>query len=166
MKYVAFILIGFIVSLSAVAQDRGIGVSIQGDRTLFMTFDIDSKLRLEPSIYYNNSMASGEFATEHEAIELLLGVFNKSEVSDQTNYYYGSRLGYAAKKDRYKTSYSDDKKTYEGYKVSSVIGVEYYFIENLSLSGDISINYRNLNGNAVTIEEISTDSGLSVRFYF
>jgi hypothetical protein len=186
MKYLVLAFVGCFVSFCAVAQDRSIGVSIQGGSTLFMSFDIGESLRIEPSIFYSNSKSTGEVASENESVELLLGVFERVSYSAKVTSFYGARLGYAANKVIYKTnSYlygrtgaygigdvSDrqhlirDEHRYEGYKIAPTLGVEYHFIENLSLVGEVSINYKNVNGNAKTDTNTYTDTGLSVHFYF
>jgi len=186
MKYLVLTFVGSLVSFGATAGSKSVGVSMQGGNTLFMSFDIGDNLRLEPSVFYSNSKSTGEVASEHDSVEILLGVFERVSYSAKVTSFYGARLGYAANKVVYKTdlfSYgrsgaygigdvSDseylirDEHSYEGYKIAPTFGIEYHVIENLSLVGEMSINYKNVNGNAETDTDTYTDTGLSVHFYF
>ena len=162
MKYLISIFIIMLVSINSFAQEVGIGVSAQGDRTIYMPIEIDTALRLEPSLYYYKSNDTGEFSGSSEEYEILVGLFNLKRQSEKSKIYYGVRAGYTA----YHYKSGSDHEHFEGYKIEPTIGLEYSLIENLTVAGDVSFSYSNRNGEARTREYTSTDSELTVRYYF
>ena len=148
--------------MNALTQEVGVGVSAQGDRTIYMPIKIDETLRLEPSVYYYKDKDTGEYESTSERYDLLVGIFKLDKQSDKSKIYYGARVGYSS--NNYKSEYRDEN--YEGYKIAPTIGLEYVLVDNVTIAGDVSFNYSNLNGNSATQENTTTDSELSVRYYF
>ncbi len=162
MKYLAFILLIGSITTCATAQEIGVGVSAQGNRTIYFPINISETLRLEPSVFYDKYRVSGDADYKNENYELLAGVFKLKPYSEKSKLFYGARLGYAAF--HYRSNNSNNN--FEGYKIAPTIGLEYLLVDNLTIAGDVSFNYSNLNGNAETRENTSTDTELSVRYYF
>ncbi len=162
MKYLASLLLVGSITTCATAQETGVGVSVQGSRTIYIPISISENLRIEPSISYDKYRTSGDSNYKSENYELLTGIFQLKKHTDKTKLYYGARLGYAA--EHYRSGDTDNH--FEGYKVAPTMGLEYIVVDNLTVSGDVSFNYSNLNGNAKTRESTSTDTELAVRYYF
>ncbi len=162
MKYLVLSFFTVLLTFNSFAQEVGLGVSAQGDRTIYMPIKINEGLRLEPSIYYYKSKDTGEFSGTSEDYELLVGFFNLRQQSDKSKIYYGARVGYSA--NHY--TYNSVHEHFEGYKIAPTIGLEYLLVENLTVAGDVSFSYSNRNGDDRTREYTSTDSELSVRYYF
>jgi len=162
MKKLFLFSISMLISLSSFSQEVGLGVSAQGDRTIYMPIKVNESLRLEPSIYYYKSKDSGEFSGSSEEYEALIGLFRLKPQSDKSKIYYGARAGYTA----YHSKYGSNHEHFEGYKIEPTIGLEYMLVENLTVAGDVSFSYSNRNGNGRTLEYTSTDSELSIRYYF
>ncbi len=76
----------------------------------------------------------------------------------------------------FKSSFQDEKTELDGYSLSPTIGFEYYITENISLGGDISFHYEDLDGNEIDREDdekidasqktTDTDTSVNIRFYF
>lgn len=162
MKYLFSFFITTIIAVNGFAQEVGVGVSAQGDRTIYVPIKIDETFRVEPSIYYYKNKDTGDYNSTSESYELMIGIFNLSQQSDKSKIYYGARAGYSA----YHYKYNSNHEHFEGYKIAPTIGLEYLLVENLTVAGDVSLNYSNLNGNDRTRENTTTDTELSVRYYF
>ena len=145
MKYLTALGMTALFAINVSAQGEAIGVSVQGDQTIYYSFELDNGIRLEPSIFfYQVKESDNEFEYIYERYELLLGIFKVETYSDKISIFYGSRVGYAARHDRY-NGFSNEDEHKEGYKIEPTIGFEYKLVENIAISADASINYSNLN---------------------
>ena len=117
----------------------------------------------------------GEFY-EQEFIEIGVGFFGITQIKDDFNFLYGARVGYVKADFEFKSSFQDEKTELDGYSLSPTIGFEYYITENISLGGDISFHYEDLDGNEIDREDdekidasqktTDTDTSVNIRFYF
>jgi hypothetical protein len=162
MKYLLPFIAGALFTTDVLSQQVAAGVSVQGGRTVFASIDLSETLRIEPSIYYSKDRSSGDSPNKYEYIELLTGFFKLKNYSEKSKLFYGARAGYSAYHHR---GYSGSEH-FEGYKIAPTMGLEYLLVENITLSGEVSFNYSNENGNAETRESTNTDTELSVRYYF
>lgn len=162
MKHILSIIGATLFTTDVLAQQISAGVSVQGGRTFFTSVDLSETLRIEPSIYYSKEKSSGDNPNKYEYIELLTGLFKLKNYSEKSKLFYGARVGYSAYHHR---NYSGDEH-FEGYKIAPTMGLEYLLVEDITLSGEVSFNYSNENGNAETKESTYTDTELSVRYYF
>ncbi len=170
MKYLYAVGITALFAVNVSAQEESLGVSVQGDQTIYYSFKLDNGLRLEPSIFFyqgkeSRTNFSSEYEYSHERYEVLFGIFKVETYTDKTSIFYGSRVGYVATHNRFK-GYSDEDEHSEGYKIEPTIGFEYKVAENVAISADASINYINVNGKGATDQTTYTDTEVSVRYYF
>ena len=107
--------------------------------TIFMTIDIGSKFRLEPTVGF--LLADG-----FHQYSIGLGGFGRKSIS-KFNLLYGLRLGLN----------SNETKI-----IAPTIGGEYYFIKQFSIGGEVQLKGRVVDGDWAAM----TNSSVIVRFYF
>ena len=165
MKYLFTLGMTALLATNVSAKEEALGVSVQGEPTIYFSFELDNGLRIEPSLLFHKSKDSGDTTYEYETYQLLVGIFKVKQHTDKTSIFYGSRIGYLAYHNKSTYAYSEDEHN-EGYKIEPTIGFEYKLVDNFSISADASINYSNVNGKGTTDQNTYTDTEVSVRYYF
>lgn len=107
--------------------------------SIYMTINIGSKFRLEPSVGF-------AFADGYEQYAVGIGGFGKKSIS-KFNLLYGLRLGYSNS---------------ETTTIAPTVGGEYYFIKNFSIGSEVQLRGLINNGDWALL----TNSSVIVRFYF
>lgn len=159
MQKILILFLSLIFPLTALSEHKAIGVSTKPDPTIYLAFDLTETIRIEPSIYYRKFKREYAFDEyEVEYYEIAFGLFNRAKFSDKSAFYYGARLGYIFDK------YDEEKE--EGHKISPSLGLEYYILDNLTLSGEVMLNYYDTSSASSDFKETRTASDISVRFYF
>lgn len=157
-KTISLIFFSILISHSLSAQEDeintsklGIGVSLfnlteytyESDyepiNSIYMTFDIGNKFRLEPTVGF-------AFSEDYQQYSIGLGAFGKKAIS-KFNILYGVRLGYVSGGTGV---------------VAPTLGGEYYFIKNFSIGSEIQLKGLMNEGEWVVL----TNSSVIVRFYF
>jgi hypothetical protein len=111
----------------------------QSPSSIYLTIDIGSKLRLEPSIGFALSDGFSNYC-------IGIGVFRKKMIS-KFNLLYGARLGFGSS---------------EILFIAPSIGGEYYFIKNFSLGSEVQLRGSIDSGDWVVL----TNASVLIRFYF
>lgn len=107
--------------------------------SIYMTIDIGSKFRLEPTIGF--ALFDG-----FEQYSIGIGAFGKKSIS-QFNILYGLRLGLSSS---------------ETKVMAPTVGGEYYFIKNFSIGSEVQLRGLNNGGEWA----VFTNSSVIIRFYF
>ena len=128
----------------------GLGVSLfniteyewdlDASSSIYTTFDINDKFRLEPTLGLEISSSNIEYSIE-------LGTFGKKTIS-KFNFLYGLRLGFNSA---------------ETVIIAPAVGGEYYFIKNFSIGSEIQLRGLMLNNNNWFVV---TNSSVIIRYYF
>ena len=95
----------------------------------------------------------------NENIEIGLGIFSKTQMTDEIEFYYGGRLGYLTDKRQYKqrnnhsagggyvyTSVYETDRKQTGYFLAPTVGIQYFPRPNFSLGIEIAFRYSDLSG--------------------
>lgn len=107
--------------------------------SIYMTIDIGSKFRLEPTIGFALSDGFKQYS-------IGIGAFGKKPIS-QFNILYGLRLGMNSSETKI---------------IAPTVGGEYYFIKNFSIGSEVQLRGLNNDGEWA----VFTNSSVIVRFYF
>ncbi len=138
---------------SAVAGNRGVGVSVTGDTaTIRGDIMIQENLRLEP--YFGMTYRSvdvGNTTISNTTFNLGTAAHMIKEISPAMSMYYGGFLGFT----------SDDPANGSSFNLGPVAGVEYAFDPQFTLGAEVSFN---MNFGDTTV--VSTDSAVILRYYF
>jgi hypothetical protein len=167
-------------SSQVLAAEFGIGVSVQSDDSIiYAPIDVNKNFRIEPSIRYlkNESDVGLGVELESESLELAVGLFGLTEVSESIRVYYGGRLAYIDQEsdqaifsgilpgipgNTFVTSVDSD-----GYRISPTLGFEYMINERFSIGGEAEYFFQDIDRDGSGDSETSgTDTRLIVRFRF
>lgn len=123
----------------AMAADFGIGVSARDDDgAIYVPIDFSDKFRLEPSFRYykeeRTDTSTGGFSVKSDLLELGIGIFGKSKVTDAAHLYYGGRFTYADGSTESRFS----ETSVDGFSVAPTFGAEYVFGKHFSLGGEVA----------------------------
>lgn len=163
-----------VISSGALAS-TGIGVSAQiDDIWVYVPIDLTESFRIEPLVRYYKKEDQSDSEDYTEISEFGVGLFVQSEVVENFNFLYGVRVAYSASKYTYKSQFFDSGTDQDGYLIAPTIGFEYFLADKISLGGDVSLVYTDLDGKdtdsgeSIDVSEktTSTDTSLIVRFYF
>lgn len=157
----------------AMAADFGIGVSARSDDgIIYVPIDFSESFRLEPSFrYYKNEITQenifgGTSVSESKLLELGIGIFGKSKVTEAAQIYYGGRL---TRFDA-SNSFGDDS---DGFGVAPTFGAEYVFGERFSVGGEVAYYFEDSDSednssftSDVENETQGTQTRLIFRFMF
>lgn len=185
------------VTTQVTAADVGIGASVQSnDSWIYVPIDINSKLRLEPSLRFID--AESQSRTEDSSFglpitttvksdgttyELALGIFGLVPIAESARLYYGGRIAYIDSESEIHIhqlfgnfeEQSVQKTSSDGYRLSPTLGFEYLFNEHFSIGGEAEWFYQDVDStrdqtDVASIEGGSkssgTDTRLIVRFRF
>jgi hypothetical protein len=111
----------------------------QSVNSIYMTIDIGSKFRIEPTIGFALSDGLSNYSFG-------IGAFGKKPIS-RFNLLYGVRLGYGSS---------------TGLFIAPSIGGEYYFIKNFSIGSEVQLRGSVDSGDWILL----TNSSVLIRFYF
>jgi hypothetical protein len=164
-------------SSQVLAAELGVGVSVQSDDSIiYVPIDVNKSFRIEPSIRYlkNETDIGLGVDLESETLELAVGLFGLSEVSESIRIYYGGRLAYLDQESDQTifagviggniilTSVDSD-----GYRISPTLGFEYMINDRFSIGGEAEYFFQDIDRDGAGDSETSgTDTRLIVRFRF
>lgn len=180
-----------IVSPTVYAIEPGLGVSFKSnDINIYLPVNVSKSFRVEPFIgqYKSNEKEQSDKVTYSEK-EFGIGAFGLHKKSDNIGLYYGARVAYLENRYAYSSSYdggysSNNKSSDEqsGYSFAPVLGFEYSVIPQLTVGGEASWEFVELDGkdrgsfdNTYSVSERSaktetsqntTVTRLMVRYYF
>jgi hypothetical protein len=130
-------------------QKLGLGVSLfnlteyvyesQSFSTIFVTYDLSSKFRIEPSVGFSKSDGKAHYM-------LGLGIFGIKPIQN-FNLLYGLRLGFGSNKI---------------FFVAPTLSGEYYFIKNFSVGSEVQLRVSSNHGDFTVL----TNTSIIMRFYF
>ncbi|MFC4309041.1 hypothetical protein ACFPN2_08115 [Steroidobacter flavus] len=156
----------------AMAADFGVGVSAKSDDgVIYVPIDFSDKFRLEPSLRYYKEERNDDpgFDSESDLLELGVGVFGKSKVTEAAQIYYGGRITYFDGSSKTGSS----KTTVDGYGIAPTFGVEYVFGGHFSLGGEVAYAFEKTDSednsffsNDIENETQGTQTRLIFRFMF
>ena len=148
------LLIASLLTLSlagvASASDYGMGVSIQdGDPSIYLPINVTDNFRIEPVFsYYKSTRKSADIEQEFKGLDILLGFFGRKNISENVSTYYGGRFGYTSRENNFEANFNSNKTETDGYIIEPAFGFEYHFTENISLGGEVSYRYSNVDGDS------------------
>jgi hypothetical protein len=155
---------------SALSAEYGIGLSAKSDDALvYVPINVSPKFRIEPSLRYHSIKSESEvddeasilfptsqtMRSELEQIEVSVGWFRLSAVNESVRLYYGLRTGYIDGKTESNsraifepdfTLRSSSERTFDGYRISPTLGLEYLFGEHFSIGGEVQWSYQRIEG--------------------
>lgn len=143
----------------APAADFGLGVSVRSDDgTLYVPIDISKSFRLEPSVRYASAEQTGDrMHAEADDLEIGVGVFGLTQITEAARLYYGARLAYVDRQEDGSSLGNTLLMTWEndqdGYRVGPAIGFEYLIGKHFSVGGEASYTFVELEGESVTTTE-------------
>lgn len=136
----------FLLTSNVFAAKYGIGMSARsGETDIYLPIDITSQVRLEPSIQYSRSEQNYSTDTaissenSQKTYMLSLGMFYQFRAHDSVTIYSGLRAGYFKTTSKSKTSgdfISDSSFEGDGYSIVPTLGVEYWFAQSFSITGE------------------------------
>ena len=170
---------------NAQALEVGVGIDmmnfdyLSSGVKIYVPLDITPKFRIEPSFLYWNDEStttdsSGTVSTFDYRAEFGLGFFGIQDLAQQTKLYYGARLGFVSEKYEYISTVTSTRDR-DGYKFSPAFGFEHFFSEKISLGGEVSWYYLDLDIESFTSssgagtgsdQSTGTDSEVILRYYF
>ena len=170
-------------SSASYATQFGVGVGIvEGGQSIYFPVNISNDIRLEPYLIYSRnktnydfspSTGSNDYTYTSNYTNVGLGIFKVLKQSNETNLYFGARVGSIKTKNN--TVYADPTipsypRAGKGFTVAPVAGFEYYLNPNLSLSAEISIShYHQKSTDSLLITKsnwTSTETGIRAKYYF
>jgi hypothetical protein len=162
---------------AASAAEFGLGVSVQSDDSIiYAPIDINKQFRVEPSIrYQKNEFESGTgLDLETETLELAVGLFGLTGVSESLRIYYGGRLAYIDQEsDSLVNSIvggnifaARSTQEADGFRISPTLGFEYLINDRFSIGGEAEYFFQDIDGDSGDTESSGTDTRLIVRFKF
>lgn len=140
--------IGFGVSLGKEIIDLDGGALTLFDfPSFYLPISISSRFRLEPEIgYYHYSGSDEDWKVSETIISGGCGIFFMTR-KEKVNIYFGARLGIMSTSSSWEYSWNGqekDKDSKTDFFIGPALGGEYFFTKNLSLGGEIQVNYINL----------------------
>jgi len=167
-------------SSQILAEECGIGLSVQSDDSIiYAPIDFNKKFRVEPSIRYlkNETDTGVGVDIESETLELAVGLFGLSEVSESIRIYYGGRLAYIDQETD-QAIFSPlfpavggnivvGRADADGFRISPTLGFEYMINDRFSIGGEAEYFFQDIDREGGGDTETSgTDTRLIVRFRF
>jgi hypothetical protein len=164
-------------SSQVLAAEFGVGVSVQSDDSIiYAPIDINKKFRIEPSIrYLKNETDTGlGVDLESESLELAVGLFGLTEVSESIRIYFGGRLAYIDQESDqaifsglFPGNIVVSRVDADGFRISPTLGFEYLINERFSVGGEAEYFFQDIDRDGAGDSETSgTDTRLIVRFRF
>lgn len=146
---------------SAHAADFGVGANIGSDSsTIYAPINLSEGFRIEP---YLSAYKSDYDNASYRRSELGAGFFKLEKTSNQTDVYWGARVGYIDGRDT-------DKEDFDGYSVAPVLGFEYFPVKNFSVGGEVAVEYNHLNSDSTNYFDnanaTTTRGRVGIKFYF
>ena len=147
------------------SADVGIGAALDPfEDILFVPIELGAATRVEPFIAWTEYDISG--GESYDALTLGVGIFRKINAPDRVQAYFGGRLGY--------TEFESDTPTFDqqshGYLLEPTLGIEYHFVEQVSVSVEAVAYYHwsdeEAGGNAFDRKGAGTSSRIVLRAYF
>ncbi|PSQ69039.1 MAG: hypothetical protein BRD29_02450 [Bacteroidetes bacterium QH_2_67_10] len=153
--------------------------------SLLIPIDVSETLRIEPVLDYsrltNSSSVDGpdyedETSTTLTSLRIGVGAFAKAPRGNDTNLYFGGRVGYnRVSYNRVRQRPDDEESTNaSGFFIGPTMGSSYFFSDFFSIGGEVEARYSNIGtteeeddvteSNEVTT--ITLRPSLVVRFYF
>lgn len=182
------------VSPTVFAIEPGIGVSFKSnDINIYLPVNVSKSFRVEPFIGQYKSNESEDLSKEsYSQKEIGLGAFGLHQSTENVGLYYGARLARVETRRAYSTQYSYEDDTFSsankssddqsGYSFAPVLGFEYRLVPQLSVGGEASWAFVELDGKdkrsyntgySVTESSTKTETSqnntvtrLMVRYYF
>lgn len=179
------------VSPTVFAIEPGLGVSFKSnDINIYLPVNVSKSFRVEPFFgqHKSDEKEQGDKVTFSEK-EFGFGAFGLHKNTDNIGLYYGARFAYVESKYAYSRAYeegysstnnSSDEQS--GYSFAPVLGFEYSVIPQLTVGGEASWEFIELDGkdkssfnNSYSVTERSTKTETSqnntvtrlmVRYYF
>lgn len=150
-------------------------ITVAPANKLLLTFTPVRNFRLEPEIGINFSKNTTS-KLEAKSVHFGLGGFGMFQ-KGKANFYGGLRFEIAViSNERLIYSYYSPEKFTEKTNritIGPSFGAEYFFGEHFSFGGEIGLKFMKINTNIEELQEseekaenITTDSGLLIRFYF
>ena len=153
------------------AGDKAISFSFDGFEVNEYKYGIGGKYWTSNSIAFTGSLDvernrnedSFDNKSENDSYGVSLGIekhFNSNN-SLKASPYFGGETFYSEREDEYNSSYSEN---YKSYGVSAIIGIEYNFNQEVSLSAEYSLRYRILKSETTSLmsNQDSESKGFSV----
>ena len=185
-KIIMSTVMALMLSSTAVIADVkvGLGFGIEGtgysSTSIRVPIDFDFGLRIEPDISMrsyteeqDDGPTSGIEERTNTDIGLGIGAYYTLWARDKVNFYTGGRLGYSSNKSE--LTYSIDSNMNREFgsnevNLQGVFGVEYYFIEEMSVAAQVGLEVYSEKGtdDAADRKEQGTNtiSTLVLRYFF
>ena len=144
----------------------GIGVALDDSLKIYMPINVGGMM-IEPSLVIisdESSLHDNEYKQNYtyDVFELSVGLFKNKRVYENTDLYYGVRLGYVEIKNESSADdvsvgyYSESESNEDGYFIVPTIGAEYYISNNFSLGLDIGLRYEKTDGKETYVSSFSS----------
>ncbi len=182
MKKICFsVLLVIVFSVNVSATDFGIGVSVKSyDSAIYIPITISPAFRIEASVRYSESEDKrDDYKYERSSYEFGIGAFGTSKPRDFIVLYYGARLAYINGEYENSNNYyylgsPGRDEEFDGYRISPILGFEYFIIKNFSIGGEVELYFLKTEGEIVDdgvkvdIEENAngTYTRAILRYYF
>lgn len=185
MRYLPTAICLALCSQSTLAADFGIGVSAKSDDAwIYAPIAISDKFRIEPSVRYGSTETASRlvsvggssyqedgFKQETETLEVGIGAFGLTKITDSTRVYYGARVSYVDTEIKTRESLPfrpsgsltyRSRASQDGYRIGPAIGFEYLFGQHLSIGGEANYTFLDLDGEArASSENLSSTSSIT-----
>lgn len=158
--------------------------------SLLIPIDVSETFRIEPVLSYSrlttssSSEGPGDYeektSTTLTSLRIGVGAFAKASRGNDTNLYFGGRVGYNRTSRSTDDGDDDDDDEEEstnasGFFIGPTVGGSYFFSDFFSIGGEVEARYSNIGtsekeiGNFTVSEDVTTITlrpSLVVRFYF
>lgn len=183
-KFIIVALMAMGTSVPSFTSDVGIGLSVRSnDYAIYVPYKASDRIQLEGAIRYAHQNDENEWSgttPEHWRSSTTfttagIGVFWLQPVGEKGRAYIGPRLTYARNENKSSSpGYSVSNKG-DGYAIAPTIGYEYFPVKNVSLGGEVGLEYGRfnqsftrdgINDSASHSSSSGTTSALILRVYF